>query len=108
LGIAVGRGTGQVCQRTRAVSLAPWVASERYPSFEKIERPADTLAVDGDQRAGLIRRYVLTSAHLGAVRAATFDLFSLDLTGWTTQAAYPLHSSVHCGRIDKVPCKLFR
>ncbi len=65
-------------------------------SFEEIERLANALAVDEDQRsAGIIRLCMLTGARLGEVRTATFDQFNLDLAIWTKQAAYTKQRRVH-------------
>jgi integrase len=74
----------------------PETARERFLSFEEIERLANALAVDEDQRsAGIIRLCMLTGARLGEVRTATFDQFNLDLAIWTKQAAYTKQRRVH-------------
>lgn len=52
----------------------PEVARDRFLSFEEMERLANALAVDEDQRAAsIIRLCMLTGARLGEVRTATFD-----------------------------------
>ena len=64
--------------------------------MEEINRLADALANDADQRgASFIRLCMLTSARLGEVRTATFDQFKLDLTIWTKQAAYAKQRRIH-------------
>lgn len=74
----------------------PEVARDRFLSFEEIERLANALAVDEDQRAAsIIRLCMLTGARLGEVRTATFDQFNLDLAIWTKQAAYTKQRRVH-------------
>ena len=67
----------------------PETARERFLSFEEIQRLADALCADPDQRAaGIIRLCMLTGARCGEARTATFDQFNLDLAIWTKQAAY--------------------
>lgn len=74
----------------------PEVARDRFLSFEEIERLANALAVDEDQRAAsIIRLCMLTGARLGEVRTATFDQFNLDLAIWTKQAAYTKQRRIH-------------
>ena len=74
----------------------PETARERFLSFDEIERLADALSNDEDQRAaGIIRLCMLTGARLGEVRTATFDQFNLELAIWTKQAAYTKQRRVH-------------
>ena len=74
----------------------PEVARDRFLSFDEIERLANALAVDEDQRAAsIIRLCMLTGARLGEVRTATFDQFNLDLAIWTKQAAYTKQRRIH-------------
>ena len=74
----------------------PETARERFLSFEEIQRLADALCADPDQRAaGIIRRCMLTGARCGEARTATFDQFNLDLAIWTKQAAYTKQRRVH-------------
>jgi integrase len=74
----------------------PETARERFLSFDEIQRLADALCADPDQRAaGIIRLCMLTGARLGESRAATFDQFNLDLAIWTKQAAYTKQRRVH-------------
>ncbi|MCL5779211.1 site-specific integrase [Limibaculum sp. FT325] len=74
----------------------PETARERFLSFDEINRLADALARDEDQRAaGIIRLCMLTGARLGEVRTATFDQFNLDLAIWTKQAAYTKQRRTH-------------
>jgi integrase len=74
----------------------PETARERFLSFEEIQRLADALCADPDQRAaGIIRLCMLTGARLGESRTATFDQFNLDLAIWTKQAAYTKQRRVH-------------
>ena len=62
----------------------PETARERFLSFEEIQRLADALCADPDQRAaGIIRLCMLTGARCGESRTATFDQFNLDLAIWT-------------------------
>ena len=74
----------------------PETARERFLSFEEIQRLADALCADPDQRAaGIIRLCMLTGARCGEARTATFDQFNLDLAIWTKQAAYTKQRRVH-------------
>jgi integrase len=74
----------------------PETARERFLSFEEIQRLADALCADADQRAaGIIRLCMLTGARCGEARTATFDQFNLDLAIWTKQAAYTKQRRVH-------------
>jgi integrase len=74
----------------------PETARERFLSFEEIQRLADALSADADQRAaGIIRLCMLTGARCGEARTATFDQFNLDLAIWTKQAAYTKQRRVH-------------
>jgi integrase len=74
----------------------PETARERFLSFEEIQRLADALSADPDQRAaGIIRLCMLTGARCGEARTATFDQFNLDLAIWTKQAAYTKQRRVH-------------
>jgi integrase len=74
----------------------PETARERFLSFEEIQRLADALCADTDQRAaGIIRLCMLTGARCGEARTATFDQFNLDLAIWTKQAAYTKQRRVH-------------
>ena len=74
----------------------PETARERFLSFEEIQRLADALCADLDQRAaGIIRLCMLTGARCGEARTATFDQFNLDLAIWTKQAAYTKQRRVH-------------
>jgi len=74
----------------------PETARERFLSMDEIQRLADALEADDDQRAaGIIRLCMLTGARLGEVRTATFDQFNLDLAIWTKQAAYTKQRRVH-------------
>lgn len=74
----------------------PETARERFLSFEEIQRLADALCADPDQRsAGIIRLCMLTGARCGEARTATFDQFNLDLATWTKQAAYTKQRRVH-------------
>ncbi len=67
----------------------PETARERFLSFDEIQRLADALCADHDQRAaGIIRLCMLTSACCGEARTATFGQFNLELAIWTKQAAY--------------------
>jgi integrase len=71
-------------------------ARERFLSFDEIQRLADALCADADQRAaGIIRLCMLTGARCGEARTATFDQFNLDLAIWTKQAAYTKQRRVH-------------
>jgi len=74
----------------------PETARERFLSFDEIQRLADALCADPDQRAaGIIRLCMLTGARCGEARTATFDQFNLDLAIWTKQAAYTKQRRVH-------------
>ena len=74
----------------------PETARERFLSFDEIQRLADALCADADQRAaGIIRLCMLTGARCGEARTATFDQFNLDLAIWTKQAAYTKQRRVH-------------
>jgi len=74
----------------------PETARERFLSFDEIQRLADALCADTDQRAaGIIRLCMLTGARCGEARNATFDQFNLDLAIWTKQAAYTKQRRVH-------------
>ena len=74
----------------------PETARERFLSFDEIQRLADALCADADQRAaGIIRLCMLTGARCGESRTATFDQFNLDLAIWTKQAAYTKQRRVH-------------
>lgn len=74
----------------------PETARERFLSFDEIQRLADALDEDHEQRsAGIIRLCMLTGARVGEVRTATFDQFNLDLAIWTKQAAYTKQRRVH-------------
>ena len=74
----------------------PETARERFLSFDEIQRLADVLDDDHEQRsAGIIRLCMLTGARVGEVRTATFDQFNLDLAIWTKQAAYTKQRRVH-------------
>ena len=74
----------------------PETARERFLSFDEIQRLADALCADPDQRAaGIIRLCMLTGARCGESRTATFDQFNLDLAIWTKQAAYTKQRRVH-------------
>jgi len=74
----------------------PETARERFLSFEEIQRLADALCADPDQRAaGIIRLCMLTGARWGEARTATFDQFNLDLAILTKQAAYTKQRRVH-------------
>ena len=74
----------------------PETARERFLSFDEIQRLADALCADTDQRAaGIIRLCMLTGARCGEARTATFDQFNLDLAIWTKQAAYTKQRRVH-------------
>jgi integrase len=74
----------------------PETARDRFLTFDEIERLANALAVDEDQRAAsIIRLCMLTGARLGEVRTATFDQFNLDLAIWTKQAAYTKQRRIH-------------
>jgi len=74
----------------------PEMARERFLSFDEIQRLADALCADPDQRAaGIIRLCMLTGARCGEARTATFDQFNLDLAIWTKQAAYTKQRRVH-------------
>ena len=74
----------------------PETARDRFLTFKEIERLANALAVDEDQRAAsIIRLCMLTGARLGEVRTATFDQFNLDLAIWTKQAAYTKQRRIH-------------
>jgi integrase len=75
----------------------PKTARERFLSFfDEIQRLADALCADPDQRAaGIIRLCMLTGARCGEARTATFDQFNLDLAIWTKQAAYTKQRRVH-------------
>ena len=74
----------------------PETARERFLSFEEIQRLADALCADPDQRAaGIIRLCMLTGARCGEARTATFDQFNLDLAIWIKQAAYTKQRRVH-------------
>ncbi|MGV8988191.1 MAG: tyrosine-type recombinase/integrase [Cypionkella sp.] len=74
----------------------PETARERFLSFDEIQRLADVLCADPDQRAaGIIRLCMLTGARCGEARTATFDQFNLDLAIWTKQAAYTKQRRVH-------------
>jgi integrase len=71
-------------------------ARERFLSFEEIQRLADALCADPDQRAaGIIRLCMLTGDRCGEARTASFDQFNLDLATWTKQAAYTKQRRVH-------------
>ena len=74
----------------------PETARDRFLSMEEINRLADALANDADQRgASIIRLCMLTGARLGEVRTATFEQFNLDLAIWTKQAAYSKQRRIH-------------
>ena len=74
----------------------PETARDRFLTFDEIERLANALAIDEDQRAAsIIRLCMLTGARLGEVRTATFDQFNLDLAIWTKQAAYTKQRRIH-------------
>jgi len=74
----------------------PETARERFLSFEEIQRLADALCADPDQRAdGIIRLCMHTGARCGEARTATFDQFNRDLAIWTKQAAYTKQRRVH-------------
>ena len=74
----------------------PETARERFLSFDEIQRLADVLDDDHEQRsARIIRLCMLTGARVGEVRTATFDQFNLDLAIWTKQAAYTKQRRVH-------------
>ncbi|MBW7057519.1 site-specific integrase [Paracoccus bogoriensis] len=74
----------------------PETARDRFLSMEEINRLADALANDPDQRgASIIRLCMLTGARVGEVRTATFDQFNLDLAIWTKQAAYTKQRRIH-------------
>ena len=74
----------------------PETARKCFLSFDEIQRLADALCADPDQRAaGIIRLCMLTGARCGEARAATFDQFNLDLAIWTKQAAYSKQRRVH-------------
>jgi len=74
----------------------PETARDRFLSMEEINRLADELANDADQRgASIIRLCMLTGARLDEVRTATFDQFNLDLAIWTKQAAYTKQRRIH-------------
>ena len=74
----------------------PETTRERFLSFDEIQRLADVLCADPDQRAaGIIRLCMLTGARCGKARTATFDQFNLDLAIWTKQAAYTKQRRVH-------------
>ena len=65
------------------------VARDRFPFFGEIERLANALAVDEDQRAAsIIRLCIRTGARPGGARSATFDRFNFDLAIGTKLAAY--------------------
>jgi integrase len=74
----------------------PETARERFLSFDEIQRLAEALCDDPDQRAaGIIRLCMLTGARCGEARTAIFDQFNLDLAIWTKQAAYTKQRRVH-------------
>jgi integrase len=66
----------------------PETARERFLSFEEIQRLADALCADPDQRAGIIRLCMLTGARCGEARTSTFDQFNVSVV------SVPLNSRI--------------
>ena len=87
----------------------PETARERFLSFDEIQRLADALCADPDQRAaGIIRLCMLTGTRYGEARTATFDQFNLDLANRTKQAAYTKQRRVHWVPISHEEVALIR
>jgi integrase len=74
----------------------PLWSNYRCGKCDEIQRLADAIDADPDQRAaGIVRLCMLTGARSGEARTATFDQFNLDLAIWTKQAAYTKQRRVH-------------
>ncbi|WP_409135525.1 hypothetical protein [Sulfitobacter pontiacus] len=87
----------------------PETELERFLSFEEVQRLAEALCADPDQRAaGFIRLFMLTGTRCGEARTATFDQFNLDLVIWTKQAADTEQRSVHRAPISHEAVALIR
>lgn len=75
---------------------------EYFLTMPEIDRLADALANDEDQRgAAIIRMCLLTGARLGEVRCARFDQFNLHLMYWLKQASGTKQRKVHRAPISE-------